>query len=326
MTTLVSAWRTFWFRPEPIYTLGLVRIAFGVLITAWTMSFFPDLPDLFGDNGVLPDGPLDPYAWSVFQQWHSDPALLIGWAVLLLSALATTVGWHTRLASIALCVLVLSFQHRDPSVFNSGDVVIRIEVLFLALAPSGAAMSMDQRRRTGAFWSAQIRAPWAIRLLQLQLSIVYLASVRWKVAGAAWLDGTAVSYALRVWDMVIVPAPQWFIHNPLMINIATWGALAVELSVGVLVWNRRLRPWVLLAGVVMHTSIMLTMAVGFFSPAMFVLYLAFISPETVRRLPRTVRSRFSSHRPVSPGCKPTVGQGRTGPTSAKEQTWKVPVR
>jgi hypothetical protein len=316
MTALLDAWRTFWFRPQPMYTLGLVRIAFGLLITAWTISFFPDLSDLFGGNGVLPDGPLDAYAWSLFQPWHSDLALLIGWSMLLLSALAITVGWHTRLASIAVCVLVLSFQHRDPSAFNSGDVVIRVEALFLALAPSGSALSIDQRRRTGAFWSAQLRAPWAIRLLQLQLSIVYLASVRWKVAGSAWLDGTAVSYALRVWDMVIVPVPQWFTDNPLIINVATWAALATELTLGILVWNRRLRPWVLLAGALMHTSIMLTMAVGFFTPAMFVLYLAFVPPDGVRRLPSTIRSRFASHDPASPDA---------AQAPANATTWKLPV-
>jgi hypothetical protein len=317
MTTLLNAWRMFWFRPEPMYTLGLVRIAFGILITAWTLSFFTDLPDLFGGNGVLPNGPLDPYNWSLFQQWHSDPVLLIGWGLLLSSGLAMTVGWHTRLASIVVCVLVLSFQHRDPSAFNSGDVVVRLEALFLALAPSGAALSLDQRRRAGAFWSAQLRAPWAIRLLQLQLSIVYLSSVRWKIAGAAWPDGTAVSYALRLRDMVIVPAPQWFIHNPLMINVATWGALAVELSLGVLVWNRHLRPWVLLAGVLMHTSIMLTMAVGFFTPAMLVLYLAFVSPQAVRRLPQTLRSLFAGRRPVVPDAESTDD---TWKTSAKATT------
>ena len=300
MTTLLNAWRTFWFRPEPAYTLGLIRIAFGALIMAWTVSIFPDLSDLFGTNGVLPDGAHDSAMWSLFQPWHDDRALLIGWAVLLLSALAMTVGWHTRLASIAVCALVLSFQHRDPSVFNSGDVVVRIEALFLTLAPSGAALSLDQRRRTGAFCSAQTRAPWAIRLMQLQLSIIYLASVRWKLSGSAWQEGTAVSYGLRLRDMLIVPVPQWFIDNPLLINMATWGALAVELSLGVLVWNRLLRPWVLLAGVLMHTSIMLTMGVGFFTPAMFVLYLAFVPADRVRDLPLSLRSRFSSSRRVSP--------------------------
>jgi hypothetical protein len=91
--------------------------------------------------------------------------------------------------------------------------------------------------------------------------------------------------------MLIVPVPQGFIHNPLLINVATWGALTVELAIGVLVWNRRLRPWLLLAGVLMHGSIMVMMAVGFFTPAMLVLYLAFVSPERVRAMPQFVRWR-----------------------------------
>jgi hypothetical protein len=319
MTALLNAWRTFWFRPEPAYTLGLMRIAFGALTIAWALSFSLDLSDLFGTNGVLPDGPRDPYMWSVFEHWHDDRALFVGWVVLLLSAFALTVGWHTRLASIAACVLILSFQHRDPSAFNSGDMLIRIEALFLALAPSGAALSLDQRRRTGIFWSAQMRAPWVIRLMQIQVSVLYLASVRWKLSGAAWPEGTAVAYALRLKDMLIAPVPQWFIENPLLINVATWGALAVELSLGVLVWNCRLRPWVLLAGVGMHTSIMLTMGVGFFTPAVFVLYLAFISPERVRELPRSLRSRFSSLRRVSPPPEST-----NTPTSTSAGTSRPP--
>jgi hypothetical protein len=71
----------------------------------------------------------------------------------------------------------------------------------------------------------------------------------------------------------------------LLVNLATWGTLALELALGVLVWNRRLRPWVLAAGVIMHMMIMITIAMAFFSLAMFVLYLAWISPDTVERLP-----------------------------------------
>jgi hypothetical protein len=292
-----------------------MRIAFGLLTVLWTLSFSLDLSDLFGSNGVAPDAPRDPYVWTIFRAWPDDRALLIGWLLLLVAAVAMMVGWHTRLASIVVCVLILSFQHRNPSAFNSGDVLIRIEALFLALAPSGAALSLDQRRRTGTFWSAQVRAPWTIRLLQIQLSVLYLASVRWKLSGTAWPEGTAVSYGLRLQDMLIVPAPQWFIENPMLINIATWGALATELSIGVLVWNRRLRPWVLLAGVGMHASIMLTMGVGFFTPAVFVLYLAFIPPQRVRDLPRSIRSHFSSTKRVSPPPEST-----DTPTSTSAET------
>ena len=320
--SLLSTWRRFWFRPEPAYSLGLIRIAFATLVVAWTVSLLPDLSDLFGANGVLPEGPREPYVWSVFEQWQDDRALLIGWVLLLLSALAMTVGWHSRLASIAVCALVLSFQHRDPSVFNSGDNLIRIEALFLALAPSGAALSLDQRSRTGVFWSAQMRAPWAIRLMQLQLSIVYLSSVRWKISGTTWPEGTAVSYALRLRDMLIMPVPQWFIGNPFLINVATWGALAVELSLGVLVWNRRLRLWVLLAGVLMHTSIMLTIAVGYFTPAMFVLYLVFVPPETVSALPN--RLRWRSHRMSPESPTPETTDTAASPSAATSPPAAIP--
>jgi hypothetical protein len=174
-------------------------------------------------------------------------------------------------------------------VFNSGDLAVRIEALFLAISPCGAALSLDQVRSTGKFWSAQQRPQWPVRLMQLQLSLIYLASAQAKLNGNAWPQGTAVSYALRLPDMLLLPTPHWFTTSALLMNAVTWGALAVELSVGILVWNRRLRPWVLAAGVVMHTMIMITIAVGFFTLAVFVLYLAFIPPEIVERLPRSVK-------------------------------------
>lgn len=301
IATALRGWRTFWFRPTRAYTLGVVRIAFGALIVMWTGTLLPGLRDLFGTEGIAPVPLREPFRWTVFQVWTSDQALFIGWAILLIAAVAMTVGWHSRLAAVVVFVLVLAFQYRNPTAFNSGDVVIRVEAFFLMLAPSGAALSLDQRRRTGSFWSTQIRAPWAIRLLQLQLSIIYLSSVRSKMSGHAWSDGTAVSYALRLYDMLLLPTPHAFVANPLLVNVATWSALATELALGILVWNKQLRPWILAAGVVMHTTIALTINVGFFSPAMFVLYLAFVPPTAIRDLPSTVRRWLARARGSGPG-------------------------
>jgi hypothetical protein len=146
-------------------------------------------------------------------------------------------------------------------------------------------LSLDQRRRAGTFWSAQTRPNWPIRLFQVQLSIAYLAAAQAKLAGQPWLHGTAVSYVLRVEDMERIPVPQWFTTNAILMNATTWSVLAVELSLAILVWIARFRPWVLAAGVLMHMSIDLSIQIGIFSYAMFVLYLAWLSPETVRSLP-----------------------------------------
>ena len=72
----------------------------------------------------------------------------------------------------------------------------------------------------------------------------------------------------------------------------TFGTLALELSLGLLVWNRRLRPWVLLGGVGLHLGIDYAIRVGFFSYAILVLYVAFIPPETMDRWLIVVRARF----------------------------------
>ena len=281
----VQAWRGFWFQLQPAYTLGLVRMAFGVLAIGWTTSLLPDLASLFGPRGIVPRQPEDAFYWGVFALFTSDRALLIGWSVLLVSSVALTIGWHSRLAALVVFALIVSFQHRDPWVWNSGDVAVRIEALILTLSPCGAALSVDQARSSGTFWSAQQRPQWAVRLLQVQMSLIYLASALSKINGATWPQGTAVSYALRLPDLVLLSAPHWVTNSVLLMNVATWGALVAELSLALLVWNRRLRPWVLAAGVVMHTIIMCTIAVGFFTLAMFVLYLAFIPPEAVQRLP-----------------------------------------
>lgn len=299
-TKVVAAWWAFWFQPKPAYTLGAVRIAFGAIAVAWTLSLLPDLDEFFGSDGIVPRQPGSPYEWGVFEIWTADRALIVGWSLLLVAAIAMTVGWHSRLAALIVFVLIMSFEFRNPYIFNSGDNLIRVEALFLALSPCGAALSLDQLRAKGLFWSAQMRAPWPIRLMQIQLTLIYLSTFQVRMTGETWPDGSALSYALRLEDMLIIPAPQWISTSAFLMNLATWGTLFLELLIGILVWNRRFRPWVLAAGLLLHCFILATVAVGFFTPAMLVLYLAFVSPEAIRQLPdrlkRLARRRVKRRR------------------------------
>lgn len=288
---VVDGWRRFWFQPQPMTSLGLVRIAFGLLMLGWSLSLLPDLLTFFGRDGVRPGPPAIRYTWGLLHVFPSDRGVIVVWALLFAAALALTVGWHTRLAALVVFVGVLSFQRRDIFVFNSGDVVVRVEALYVALAPAGAALSLDRRRTAGSFWDAQVRAPWVLRLMQVQLSIIYLSTVHDKLTGTAWNQGTAVSYALRLDDLQAFPVPHWLTTNAVLMNAATWGTLLLEISLGVLVWTR-LRPWVLAAGVLMHLIFVLTLAVAFFSVAMYVLYLAFVPPAAAQRVVDRVRARL----------------------------------
>ena len=198
---------------------------------------------------------------------------------------------------------LMALTRRNIWVLDSGDPLIRSIAFFLMFAPSGAALSLDRRLavRRGRAEPGQFaqRAPWVLRLLQIQLSILYLSAFWHKVGGDTWRDGTAVSYALRIENLQRFPLPEALTTSELISNVLTFGTLGVELALGVLVWNRRLRPWVLLAGVGLHLGIDYAIRVGFFSYAIFVLYLAFIPPETMDRWLLAVRAWVRRIVPVS---------------------------
>jgi hypothetical protein len=280
---VAARWERFWFTPEPTSTLAMIRIVFGLLIFAWTLSLAGDLAAFFGKSGVLPKQPGGGGVWGVLSVFSSDFAVQLLFAVLLLSSLALALGYHTRLAAVLVFIGVMSFERRNPYVFNTGDWLLRVMAFYLVLAPSGAALSLDRwRANRTRFWEFPLRAPWVIRLMQVQLSIIYFAALWDKLQGTTWNSGTAVSYAMRISDVHRFPDLGFLIHSAFFSNVMTFGTLAVEFSVAVFVWNRRLRPWVLLAGALLHLGIEYSIRVGFFSLAMLTLYLAFLNPEWAR--------------------------------------------
>ena len=85
-------------------------------------------------------------------------------------------------------------------------------------------------------------------MLQVQLSVIYLAAVWAKLQGDLWRNGTALSFALRMLDQLRGPTPDFVPGSGLLVEWLTFGTLLTELSIGLFVWNRRARPWVLGAG------------------------------------------------------------------------------
>ncbi len=285
---VVRAWNEFWFEPVSVATLALVRVATGALVFFWTLSLIPDLRPMFTSTGILPDPPsvigFEGGTWGLLNWFTSDTAVVAAAVALGVSAILVTVGLATRLASLAMFVLLLSFERRNPWVLNSGDVLLRLLAFYLVLAPAGAAYSVDAWWRAGKrMVAAPARAIWPLRLMQIQLSIVYLFAV-WGKSGVTWHNGTAVSYAVRIADVRRFGAPDWFTNSELLVNVFTYGTLVLEISLAILVWNGRLRPWLLLLGISLHLGIDYSIRVGFFSYAMLALYLSFVPPATAERI------------------------------------------
>ena len=99
-----------------------------------------------------------------------------------------------------------------------------------------------------------------------------------------WHEGTALGMALRIKDLQRFAVPEWLFQQSILLNLATWGTLAFESCFLFLVWNRKLRPWVLGVGVAFHLGIDIVLDIGFFSVALWLSYLAFVFPDVADRI------------------------------------------
>ncbi len=313
---LISAWNSFWFESVSTSTLAVFRIAFGLVAFAWSVSLLPDVSSFFTKDGIVPDQPkyggLFGGAWGVLGIFPGKGAMIVLVVAMIVASLCLTLGLISQLAAAIVFLALMSFQRRNPFIVNSGDVLMRILAFYLIFAPASAALSLGRfLRNRSEFWTFPARSPWALRLLQIQFSIVYLIAVWTKVRGTTWNNGTAVSFALRIADIARLPVPSLITHSTLISNLFTFGTLALELSLAILVWNRKLRPWVLLAGLSLHLGIEYSIRVGFYGLAIMSMYLIWVPPERMEAVLFALRRRLSGSRV---GTSPEVVSGTVSPS------------
>lgn len=297
MRRVAAAWERFWFAPEPTSSLAIFRIAIGAICFGWAVSLLPDFYAFFSSHGVEPSPPVHPPLgiWGVLDTFPSYTVAIALCAALLVASLCVMVGYRTRAATTVVFIAVVSFENRAPSIWSSGDNLLRILCFLLIFAPAGASLSVDRwRTARDRFWEFPARAPWALRLVQIQISVVYLSTFWYKIHGSDWRHGTAVSYAARLEDFQRFAMPGALSHSLHFSSVMTYWTLTIELMLGILVWNRAARPFVLWLGVAMHFFISLTLRLGFFSETMVASYLAFLAPAAATAVIFAVRNRFAA--------------------------------
>jgi hypothetical protein len=276
----------------------------GEWLPDWLVEDYPRLKGW--QNWVSPE---TARAWDVWGKRLDSHYLLF--ALFLVSLVTLALGLGTRLSALAAALLAATFHHRLPWLMNGGDSLFRNGLYFLILAPAAAAWSLDRviarrfRRLLG--WPVSdepvLIAPWSVRLMQIQVGLMYLFTGLYKLSDADYLhdwlrslfglaaigeekwgdyiDGQALYWvfndvAITRWPYALVPVPF------VLCQVMTWGTMAFEIGFSFFVWIRPLRRWVLLAGVLLHLGILMTMEIGWFSQVTLCWYVLFVPGERVK--------------------------------------------
>lgn len=294
-------WHEFFHGAVDARTGALVRIAYSAVLLVNIVAWYPDLATWFGERGVLPleiaQKINDPDAWTLFQ-WlpQDDRTLQICYVIFVVQTVCLLVGLLTRASAACVFVWLVSFQNRNVLILDGEDTVFRLIGFFLILMPCGAAWSVDSalhrtlfRRRSPAPFPNFVPA-WSLRLLQIQMALIFFSAALCKMQGEAWIDGTALYYIARVDEFGRLPLPSGLFETPWLVRLITWSVIAVELVVPLLIWFRETRRAALIVALLFHLANEYAMHLYLFHWIMLAGWMAFVLPADWQWLP-TRRAR-----------------------------------
>jgi uncharacterized membrane protein YphA (DoxX/SURF4 family) len=282
ITQMTAAWQQFFHGECSTATLVLFRLVLGTLLLVNAGLLLPLINDYYSDSGIWPErlsrvacrGSRLSLQALLPAGWLSFRLLLL---VHVLAVLCFVIGWQFRIASVVVFLTLVSIHHRNPWILSSGDSLLRLLTFFCCFADAAGGLSVDHWLQGFPAGHFNRMDPWPLRLMQLQISIVYLRTVAWKLSGPRWRDGSAAWYPLWVDAYVRWRPPQWLLR-PALIRVATWGTLIEESVLGAGLWVQELRMPLLISGILLHLMFELVLNLQLFSWIMICSLLLFLEP------------------------------------------------
>jgi hypothetical protein len=283
----ISNWNLFWFdsrNDSDLKALSLFRLIFCSVMLFCYFSRSFDIEFFYGFDGILPywhhqNVEFFRYHDSIIRDWWKVSWIFSLHCLFLFLLFSQAIGLFTRFSAIATYFLHMMFLNRNMGVMFGVDMIATFFLLYLCFANTNAYYSVDAWRKRGAkqqSWHSHI----ALRLMQIQLCVVYGYSGLEKMKGTRWWDGSAVWDVLSIgnmqrWDLSFVA------HFPILLAANVYIVLLWEIYFPALIWQKRFRLPVLAFGFLMHIGIYLFMNLPSFAFMMISLYALFLKKEEI---------------------------------------------
>lgn len=260
---------------------SIFRALFGAYLLIHFAQLVPWGAELFSRNGVLPSADASPllYLFPNILALYDAPAFV---TALLVAAcglsLMLALGWRDRMAAVALWYLWACLFGRNPLIANPGLPYVGLLLLVHACLPRAPYGSWERRCEAdpGTSW----RMPQELyAVVWVLMALGYSYSGYTKLVSSSWVNGTAFIHVLNNPLARDGFLRDWTLAMPtVLLNLATWGALVLELSFAPLVIFRRIRPWLWATMLAMHLGLIVLIDFADLSLGMVMLHLFTFNP------------------------------------------------
>ncbi len=261
---------------------SVLRIGFAMLLLINTNVWMLDGERWFSDSGVLkaetvPSLSKIPH-WSVFSFSSSNDFVQLGLWTLMLQSFLLLIGCWSRFQIACIFFWLVSFQHRNPLICDGEDTVFRLFAFWFIFLPLDSSWSIRHWLRRMAIHERDRSSAWGLRLVQFQMTAIYLSAAYSKLQGTTWRDGSAMFYVLNMDDYTGRSSfSEWALDFPWVIHWLTWLAISIELALPFILWCKYTRRFAIFLGVGFHLAIELSMNLFLFEWLMILGLLSFLA-------------------------------------------------
>jgi len=238
---------------------SLFRLALAAYLFVHFAALLPWGAELFSSAGALVPASASPLArlFPNVLTLFDGPGFVRAFLVLGLAAtVPLALGVFDRAAAVVLWYVWACLFGRNPLISNPSLPFIGWILLAHAVIPAAPYGSWAARGRVDprGDWSLP-RSIFLVAWMVMALGYTYSGVT--KLVSPSWVDGTALSHVL-----VNPLARPGFVRElllglpPVLLRVATWSALALELLFTPLVLIRALRPWVWSSMVGLHLGLL----------------------------------------------------------------------
>ncbi|QDK37788.1 HTTM domain-containing protein [Bdellovibrio sp. NC01] len=293
LTHAAKVWDHFWFGPRNLLGLAFMRIALcGTMFYLYAvrlanLEYYTDASWIPRIHALDVMGELYKplFMWMMWPDSMNPIAHVL--LVVLLGLLTLGIGgrWIMWLAWI----LDAAFIQRNYAANFGADIIAALFLFYMSFTQSCERLSvLNLFRKKTVFKQSDMVSSMMIRMMQVQISVLYAYTGWEKLKGMSWWDGTAL------WSVLANPqmttANFDFLRNvPWVIPMIAYSTMIYEIYFPAMVsWNKTRYFWLAL-GVFFHSGIAIFMGLGAFAMTMMSTYFLFLDPLILERFTVSVR-------------------------------------
>ncbi len=281
----LAHWDTFWFQSDHPLALSLIRISLGISMFLVYIGRFSELEYYKHEAAIsyhFIETMIQPVLNVPFFKLFSL-GISVFWlqVIFMILIVLFTLGVLNRAGVFIFWLLHFSFLNRNPAIIYGADFVSSTFLFYLIFANSQRRLSLSSLFRSNKKTSSSdLLSSVSVRLIQIQMCLIYAITGFEKFKGGTWWDGTALWNVLANPQFTISDL-TWLRHLPLLIVFLSIMTLIFEVYFPVMVFSKNLRkPW-LFIGLTFHLGIVALLGLYTFSFVMLSIYWIFLKESEI---------------------------------------------